>query len=111
MQRDPAVLAVIELEHREIDHPQRPPAVGDQLEIATDHQAQCAHEVAHRLVRTGAEEDQIAGGGAHRPAARGRLGGGGGALGLDHERLIYRHAGRDFRLTDVAGRVVREIMA
>jgi len=32
-------------------------------------------------------------------------------LGLDHEKLTYRHAGRDFRLTDVAGRVVREIMA
>jgi hypothetical protein len=32
-------------------------------------------------------------------------------LGLDHERLTYRHAGRDFRLTDVAGRVVREIIA
>jgi hypothetical protein len=32
-------------------------------------------------------------------------------LGLDHERLTYRHAGRDFRLTDVAGRVVKEIMA
>ncbi len=31
-------------------------------------------------------------------------------LGLDHEKLTYRHAGRDFRLTDVAGRVVREIM-
>lgn len=31
-------------------------------------------------------------------------------LGLDHERLTYRHAGRDFRLTDVAGRVVREIL-
>jgi hypothetical protein len=31
-------------------------------------------------------------------------------LGLDHERLTYRHAGRDFRLTDVAGRVVREII-
>ncbi|KAB2673420.1 MAG: DUF1501 domain-containing protein [Verrucomicrobia bacterium] len=31
-------------------------------------------------------------------------------LGLDHERLTYRHAGRDYRLTDVAGRVVREIM-
>jgi hypothetical protein len=31
-------------------------------------------------------------------------------LGLDHERLTYRYAGRDFRLTDVAGRVVREIM-
>ncbi len=32
-------------------------------------------------------------------------------LGLDHERLTYRHAGRDFRLTDVAGRVVREMIA
>ena len=32
-------------------------------------------------------------------------------LGLDHERLTYRHAGRDFRLTDVAGEVVREIIA
>ncbi len=31
-------------------------------------------------------------------------------LGLDHERLTYRHAGRDFRLTDVHGRVVREIV-
>src|SRR5690606_17655399 len=32
-------------------------------------------------------------------------------LGLDHERLTYRHAGRDFRLTDVEGRVVREVLA
>ncbi len=32
-------------------------------------------------------------------------------LGVDHERLTYRHAGRDFRLTDVAGRVVKEILA
>ena len=32
-------------------------------------------------------------------------------LGLDHERLTFRYAGRDFRLTDVAGRVVREIFA
>jgi hypothetical protein len=32
-------------------------------------------------------------------------------LGLEHERLTYRHAGRDFRLTDVAGRVVNEILA
>ena len=32
-------------------------------------------------------------------------------LGLDHERLTYRHAGRDFRLTDVKGRVVHEIIA
>jgi hypothetical protein len=32
-------------------------------------------------------------------------------LGFDHERLTYRHAGRDYRLTDVYGRVVREILA
>jgi len=32
-------------------------------------------------------------------------------LGLDHERLTYRYAGRDFRLTDVAGRVAHEIFA
>ena len=32
-------------------------------------------------------------------------------LGFDHTRLTYRHAGRDFRLTDVDGRVVREILA
>ncbi len=32
-------------------------------------------------------------------------------LGLDHQRLTYRYAGRDFRLTDVHGRVVREILA
>jgi hypothetical protein len=31
------------------------------------------------------------------------------ALGLDHERLTYRYAGRDFRLTDVEGNVVREL--
>jgi hypothetical protein len=31
-------------------------------------------------------------------------------LGLDHERLTYRYSGRDFRLTDVAGRVVRDIL-
>jgi hypothetical protein len=30
-------------------------------------------------------------------------------LGLDHEQLTYRHDGRDFRLTDVAGRVVKDI--
>ncbi|MCP5516610.1 MAG: DUF1501 domain-containing protein [Verrucomicrobiales bacterium] len=32
-------------------------------------------------------------------------------LGFDHERLTFRHAGRDFRLTDVHGRLVREILA
>jgi hypothetical protein len=32
-------------------------------------------------------------------------------LGLDHEKLTYRYGGRDFRLTDVHGRVVREVIA
>jgi hypothetical protein len=32
-------------------------------------------------------------------------------LGFDHERLTYRYAGRDFRLTDVSGNVIREILA
>jgi hypothetical protein len=32
-------------------------------------------------------------------------------MGLDHQKLTYRYSGRDFRLTDVAGNVVKEIMA
>jgi hypothetical protein len=32
-------------------------------------------------------------------------------LGFDHERFTYRYAGRDFRLTDVHGRVVRELIS
>ena len=32
-------------------------------------------------------------------------------LGLDHEKLTYRYSGRDFRLTDVHGNVVKEILA
>lgn len=32
-------------------------------------------------------------------------------LGFDHEKLTYRHAGRDFRLTDVHGQVIRELIA
>ena len=31
-------------------------------------------------------------------------------LGLDHEKLTYRHAGRDFRLTDVHGHVVKQLV-
>lgn len=31
-------------------------------------------------------------------------------LGIDHQRLTYRYAGRDFRLTDVSGRVVHEVL-
>ena len=30
-------------------------------------------------------------------------------LGYDHERLTYRYAGRDFRLTDVHGKIVQDI--
>ena len=32
-------------------------------------------------------------------------------LGLDHTRLTYRFNGRDFRLTDVAGNVIRPVLA
>ena len=32
-------------------------------------------------------------------------------LGLDHEKLTYRYAGRDFKLTDLAGNVVKEVLA
>jgi hypothetical protein len=31
--------------------------------------------------------------------------------GLDHEKLTYRYVGRDFHLTDVEGRVVKEVFA
>jgi Protein of unknown function (DUF1501) len=32
-------------------------------------------------------------------------------LGLDHEKLTYKHAGRDFRLTDVKGRIIHDVIA
>ncbi|QVL33207.1 DUF1501 domain-containing protein [Telmatocola sphagniphila] len=32
-------------------------------------------------------------------------------MGLDHEKLTYRNSGRDYRLTDIHGRVVKEILA
>lgn len=32
-------------------------------------------------------------------------------LGLDHTKLTYRYSGRDFRLTDVHGNIVKEILA
>ena len=32
-------------------------------------------------------------------------------LGIDHERLTYRYAGRDFRLTDVGGSVATDILS
>jgi hypothetical protein len=32
-------------------------------------------------------------------------------LGVEHTKLTWRHAGRDFRLTDVSGTVVKEILA
>ena len=32
-------------------------------------------------------------------------------MGIDHERLTYRYQGRDYRLTDVHGKVVKDILA
>ena len=32
-------------------------------------------------------------------------------MGVDHEQLVYRYSGRDFRLTDVHGQVMHDIMA
>ncbi|TLD70936.1 DUF1501 domain-containing protein [Phragmitibacter flavus] len=32
-------------------------------------------------------------------------------LGMDHEKLTYRHAGRDFRLTDVHGHIIKDLLA
>ncbi|MCH7989560.1 MAG: DUF1501 domain-containing protein, partial [Planctomycetes bacterium] len=32
-------------------------------------------------------------------------------MGLDHEKLTYRYSGRDFRLTDVAGEVIQDVLA
>ena len=32
-------------------------------------------------------------------------------MGLNHKELTYKHAGRDFRLTDVAGKVAQEVFA
>ena len=32
-------------------------------------------------------------------------------MGLDHRRLTFRHSGRDFRLTDVGGQVIQDIIA
>jgi hypothetical protein len=32
-------------------------------------------------------------------------------MGFDHEKLTYRYSGRDFRLTDVEGRIVKDIVA
>jgi arylsulfatase A-like enzyme len=32
-------------------------------------------------------------------------------MGLDHEKLVYKHLGRRYRLTDVAGKVVKDLIA
>jgi hypothetical protein len=61
----PALGFLVVLEHREIDHPQRPPAFRDQLcRIVADLQAQRAERVVDDLGLVGAEEDQVAVGGA-----------------------------------------------
>ena len=33
------------------------------------------------------------------------------AMGVDHKRLTFRHEGRDYRLTDIAGNVVKPLLA
>jgi hypothetical protein len=33
------------------------------------------------------------------------------AMGVDHKRLTFRHEGRDYRLTDIAGNVVQPLLA
>jgi hypothetical protein len=33
------------------------------------------------------------------------------AMGVDHKRLTFRHEGRDYRLTDIAGNVIKPILA
>jgi hypothetical protein len=32
-------------------------------------------------------------------------------MGIDHERMTYKHLGRRYRLTDVSGKVVKDIIA
>ncbi|MCH2590430.1 MAG: DUF1501 domain-containing protein, partial [Planctomycetales bacterium] len=32
-------------------------------------------------------------------------------MGLDHQKLTFRHSGRDFRLTDVGGQVIQDVIA
>jgi hypothetical protein len=32
-------------------------------------------------------------------------------MGIDHKRLTFRHQGRDYRLTDVHGKVVKDILS
>ncbi|MBM3402442.1 MAG: DUF1501 domain-containing protein, partial [Bacteroidetes bacterium] len=32
-------------------------------------------------------------------------------LGLDHEKLVFKHLGRRYRLTDVSGKVINDILA
>jgi arylsulfatase A-like enzyme len=33
------------------------------------------------------------------------------AMGVDHKRLTFRHEGRDYRLTDIAGNVIKPLLA
>jgi hypothetical protein len=33
------------------------------------------------------------------------------AMGVDHKRLTFRHEGRDYRLTDIAGNVIEPLLA
>lgn len=45
------------------------------------------------------------------PARKERRSGTGAVMGFDHEALTYPYAGGDFRMTDVAGTVARDVMS
>ena len=57
--RDPALRVRVPLEHREVDDPQRPPALHEELQIVADLQPQRAERIADHLGRVGAEEDEV----------------------------------------------------
>ena len=57
--RQPALRVLVPFEHREVDHPQWPPRVRDELQVRTELQTQGAERVADDLCRVCAEEDQV----------------------------------------------------
>ena len=60
MQGDVALRLVIPFEHREVGHPQRCPALADQVEVLAGFQAHRAHEIGHFAVGAGTEKHDVA---------------------------------------------------
>ncbi len=73
MQGDETLGLLVPLEHREVGDPQRPPAIGHKTEVLARLQAHRTHEVADRVVATGAEEHDVAVAGADVGDQRGEL--------------------------------------